>query len=309
MKDCVIVPFLLERMINMLIKEMTVGSAVNVKCLCSEVELITCSNWSKALFLHLKTKDDSFIGKIWNVNTSDVDSTASTYTDKVLDITGKVIQYKGVNEVKITSVKVTDEPASDYISDLDVFSKFLKEHLSENYLSMIKLVFDSIDSDKFAASYADEAHHDNMSGGLVRHTLKMLKIAETVIDNLPDLKSMSDRIYSGIVFHDIGKIWCYSSTGRTTDMAYVDHKAFGIELLSQHKQEIIGLISEDEYYQLLAIILGHHGGYGEPCRSVAALIVHKIDALDAVLTEAVQKLRTVTDANNSIQVNGMRLHI
>lgn len=297
----------------MLIKEMTAGRTVNMKCLCSKAEVINCANGTTALFLSLKTKDDTFVGKLWDVPSAG--TLATEYSDKVLNIVGVINTYRGANEVKISRIGVVDEPISNYIPTLDIdallndFSKFLKEHLSENYFTMIKLIFNSIDFDKFAMGYAATSHHDNISGGLINHTLKMLRIAEVVLDNLPDLKTMSDRIYSGIVLHDIGKIWCYSSTGSTTDLIYVDHKAFGVELLGQHKDEIINLISEDEYYQLVAIILGHHGEYGEPCHSVATLIVHKIDALDAKMTEVVQKLKEVTDPKGSIQIDGMWLHI
>ena len=274
----------------MAIKDMDVGTSFKGKALCTKAEIIACSNGKNALFMEMQTRDDSFTAKQWDVGSG---TTADTFSGKVVSIDGIVNVYKGVNEIKAYTVTATSDDAALYVRTLDLdslardFMGFLKTHIS---------------------GYAATSHHDNVSGGLINHTLKMLNIAETVLKNLPELEFMKDNIYMGIVVHDIGKIDCYTSTGSVDTLNYVDHKALGIEKMAQLKLQLLKHISEDDYYQLLAIILGHHGEFGEPCHTVATQIIHYIDMLDSQTTGLVQLMKQV-NYSGDIKFDGRYLHI
>jgi len=295
----------------MAIKDMDVGTSFKGKALCTKAEIIACSNGKNALFMEMQTRDDSFTAKQWDVGSG---TTADTFSGKVVSIDGIVNVYKGVNEIKAYTVTATSDDAALYVRTLDLdslardFMGFLKTHISNEYYEALKIIFGSIDFEKFVRGYAATSHHDNVSGGLINHTLKMLNIAETVLKNLPELEFMKDNIYMGIVVHDIGKIDCYTSTGSVDTLNYVDHKALGIEKMAQLKLQLLKHISEDDYYQLLAIILGHHGEFGESCHTVATQIIHYIDMLDSQTTGLVQLMKQV-NYSGDIKFDGRYLHI
>lgn len=295
----------------MAVKNMVSGAQYKGKGLCNKAEIISCSNGKNALFLTISTSDDSFVAKQWDISNG---VSVDMYTNKVIDIDGVINTYKGINEVKVYSAVPTDDDVSPYIRSLDLdslastFMNFLKTHIDDNYFEVLKVVFSSVSFEKFVRGYAATSHHDNISGGLINHTLKMLRIAEVVLTNLPELNFMKNRIYTGIVLHDIGKIDCYTSTGGVDTLNYVDHKALGIEKLAQLKLQIISHISEEEYYQLIAIILGHHGEFGEPCHSVATQIINMIDILESQTTNIVQLMSQI-NFTGEIKFDNRYLHI
>lgn len=293
----------------MALKDMELHRIVDTSVLVKKVENISCSNGKNAVFFTVSTKDEQFVAKMWDSPVIQ----AELYEGKVMSIYGSVSEYKGVREVKLSSYELTGESPLNYIQSLDIdtlsndFMNFLKKHLSENYYNVLRVVFKEVGYENFVKGYAATEHHDNIVGGLLHHTFKMLKIAEVVIAN-NHLEFMANRIYTGIVLHDIGKIRCYTPVGGVTDEIFVDHKAFGIEILSRVSSEITPLIGVDEYNHLLAIILGHHGDYGEPCRTVATKIIHLIDALDAVVTGMESDMKCV-DYKGDIKCAGVHLKI
>ena len=60
----------------------------------------------------------------------------------------------------------------------------------------------------FYNSPAAIVHHHNYVGGLLDHTIEVLKISKAVCDIFPDLNQ--DLLFSGVLLHDIGKIKTYT---------------------------------------------------------------------------------------------------
>ena len=288
------------------------GENVDVKVLCVKAECINCSNGSLAIFMTVRNKDGECTAKLWSATSSDV----SQYVNKALRVTGVIKEYKGVKEINIGSVEaLPDSEIKKLVPHLDLdklckdFMGFLKSHIDENYFAVLKVVFEAIGFEKFVTGYAATSHHDNIMGGLLNHTLKMLQIAEVILAQHKDeIGTWGNRIYTGIVLHDIGKIYCYNEIGGVTDKCYVDHKAFGVEILAENKKAIIEKIGIDEYYELQAVILGHHGEFGEPCHSVTTRIISLIDLLESQVTGMIQLMKQ-QDYKGDIKVDGAYLHI
>lgn len=288
------------------------GENVSIDVLCVKAECINCSNGTLAIFMTVRNKDGDCTAKLWSAHSSDV----SQYIDKALHIDGIVKEYKGLKEISISSIEtLPDSEIKKLVPRLNLdnlckeFMKFLKDHIDEDYFAALKTIFEAIGFENFVTGYAANNHHDNIMGGLINHTLKMLQIAEVILTQHKDeIGNWGNRIYTGIVLHDIGKIYCYSKTGAITELNYVDHKALGIEIMAMNKEEIVEKIGVDEYYQLMAIILGHHGEFGEPCHSVATQIVSYIDLLDSQVTGIIQSMKQV-NFEGDIKFDNRYLHI
>ena len=285
--------------------------SVDIKALCVRAECISCSNGSLAIFMNIRNKEGECTAKLWSAPSSDV----SKYMDKAIHIKGTVKEYKGVKEISIGQVEVLpDDEIFRLVPCLDIdnicksFMSFLKSHIDSNYFNALKIIFEAVDFNKFVTAYAANSHHDNICGGLVNHTLKMLQIADVIMSQHPELDFMKNNIYTGIVLHDIGKIYCYTKTGAVAELNYVDHKALGIEVLAENKKGVIEQIGDEAYYQIMAIILGHHGEFGEPCHTVATQIISYIDVLESQVTGLSQLMRQ-QDFKGDIKFNSNYLHI
>lgn len=294
-----------------MLKTRASNDVVEISGICSRAECVNCSNGTIAIFMDIRNKDGSCTAKLWSAPSNDV----TPYKEKAVKINGTVKEYKGVKELSVNKIEVLPDseiirfiPRLNYDELCKNFMGFLKSHIDQNYYEALKIVFEHINFDKFVTGYAATSHHDNISGGLINHTLKMLQIAEVLFNQHSELEFMKNRIYTGIVLHDIGKINCYNAVGGVAEDNYVDHKAIGIMILAEVKDKIIEKIGEAEYKQIIAIILGHHDEYGEPAHSVATKIINFIDILDAQVTYLIQ-LMTQVEFKGDIKFDNKYLHI
>ncbi len=61
-------------------------------------------------------------------------------------------------------------------------------------------------------------------------------------------------------------------------------------MLAKYKTIISAHFDESFYYHLLAIVQGHHGAFGEPPKTVLALIVHLLDMVESATTGILDKV-------------------
>jgi len=147
------------------------------------------------------------------------------------------------------------------------------------------------------ASAARQNHHAER-GGLLRHTLQMMRSARALCSVYPDLNA--DLLSAGVLFHDCGKLWetCAPedgfTIGRTMPGEMLGHITIGIELINHlWKQLPLGdwtsetPRSEEVRLHLLHLVASHHGEYafGSPVlpKTPEAIALHFIDNLDAKL--------------------------
>lgn len=133
-----------------------------------------------------------------------------------------------------------------------------------------------------AAQYG--GYHDGKVGGLLNHIRKLLRYAEVAMAEYELLNTMSpeerDLVVLGLVVHDFGKM-LELKNGAYTDISIVPHTYLGIEIISKYKDLIEQTYNEMFYRELQAIILEHHGEFGERPKTVYAYLVHVIDLLDS----------------------------
>ncbi len=238
---------------------------------------------------------------------------------RVAEITASVKTYKDEFQLSITGVTfhhVNVDP-SQFQRSVDVtavrekLSEFLKENVPER---TVKLFNDIMQSERLLGSFikwpAAVKMHDAQIGGLMHHTLKMLRIMRTMIENDPRLEESSELLYLGILFHDAGKIKEIEK-GVYTQYSFVTHRIIIVDMLARHKEEIIDVHGEAFYWHLLAIMVGHHGDFEDPCRTVWTKIVHLVDMADSQTTMFMDRkeLDNVTVGADGISIwdNGKKL--
>lgn len=157
----------------------------------------------------------------------------------------------------------------------------------KTWMLIDKMTDNKIIKDRFWVEGAATNHHDNLIGGLANHSIKMLRILATLVENDKRLVKHIDLLTVGTLLHDVGKVFEYDNL-EMGKYWYANHRARGLEYIAEFRDEIISTFDERFYRQLQSIIIGHHGDYGDRPTTVAAAIVHYIDTLESQVTDLLQ---------------------
>ena len=190
-----------------------------------------------------------------------------------------------------------DPTKYDIAANEKEFYSLLKEELSPNGFELFKKIYNRIRKE-FRSEYAAVKIHDAYRGGLLAHTLKMLKVLRFIWNTYPNIRENmnKDLVFIGLAVHDMGKILEYNN-GTRTEIAFATHNFLGQEILFEFKKDIVEgfeapvkgsdepIVVEpfgsDFYYRLQAIIQQHHGEFGEPCHTIESYLVHLVDMFES----------------------------
>ena len=214
------------------------------------------------------------------------------YRNMVCFINAKVNEYNGNKSLIITGIKALEEGAyapADFFEEKyqteaywNALCKLIHNNCSPEGIQIFEKVLGSI-LDRFKVEFAARGHHDAVKSGLLAHTYKLVYIMTRVIKLYPNIMNRVDHdMFSlGVALHDIGKIHEYTNGVIEGNGLLVSHHTFGVEMMVQHKDFIIGLKNEEFYYRLLAIIEQHHGEFEETPRTIEAYLVHMVDNFES----------------------------
>ncbi|HPC46518.1 MAG TPA: OB-fold nucleic acid binding domain-containing protein [Deltaproteobacteria bacterium] len=144
--------------------------------------------------------------------------------------------------------------------------------------------------ESFLRAPAAKGIHHNYLGGLVEHTLSILKAVDALLGVYAHMNLNRDMLVAGAILHDLGKIYEYTCD-RIIEITPVGrllgHIYLSAHMVDQEAQAIDGF-PEELKLQLLHMILGHHGQleFGSPKLPMTreAVFLHMVDDLDAKLT-------------------------
>lgn len=242
---------------------------------------------------------------------------ADEYKNRIVWITGSISKYGGVTAVILDNISLANDVEDaltplDFMKDVydaDDILKQIRGLLSARCSEGIPELFDEIAApvmDRLKSEFAAVSHHDNVKGGLIAHTLKVMKISD-VIGMYPGLldKVSADAIYLGCALHDIGKIFEYENGSVSGIGKKLSHHTLGVRFLLKNEKEITEKTSPEFFDILLSIIEQHHGEFEERPRTVAAYLVHKFDVLESALTSLATAISSATD--DQIAYDGFKL--
>lgn len=244
--------------------------------------------WGGTLFDQLKAEDYTGIPVY-------VEAEVNVWNDTKSLILKKVVAVDVVDlGIDITPL---DPTKYDIAANEKEFYSLLKEELSPNGFELFKKIYNRIRKE-FRSEYAAVKIHDAYRGGLLAHTLKMLKVLQFIWNTYPNIRENmnKDLVFIGLAVHDMGKIVEYNN-GTRTDIAFATHNFLGQEILFEFKKDIVeGFeafvkgseetisvepFGSDFYYRLQAIIQQHHGEFGEPCHTTESYLVHLVDMFES----------------------------
>ena len=225
---------------------------------------------SHYLNVRLKDKTGELDGKVWD-NAIEFDQQFKK--GDIIYIEGKAANYK--NSIQISIVKITknaweDVDPTDYLpaAQGDVVAMFNEiltyvENIQTKPLQALLQAFfhDQKTAELFQRAPAAKGFHHIYLGGLLEHTLSVVRLLEKAADHYPGLNK--DMIITGGILHDIGKIYefsydtiiDYSDEGRL-----IGHIVMGVEMINK-KIATIDDFPPQLALELRHIILSHHGEF------------------------------------------------
>lgn len=150
--------------------------------------------------------------------------------------------------------------------------------------------------------------HNAWVGGLLEHVWSMCNMAGPIIGNYKynyGSKLSTDKVYFGLIFHDIGKIEEYDiynpAFPKTPDGLLVNHLVLGPSMVWESAnrwfegEEKHGMSYAEfarERNHLMHVLASHHGTleWGSPVQPVSleAILVHQIDLIDSRVMHALE---------------------
>lgn len=276
------------------IKDLMVGHKVNDVFFIRNRRQLKKHDGSKFLILELSDRSGVILGKIWD---SVDEFYPETNPGNFAKIQGDVTEYNGETQITIASINRVSEQdvtAKDFIAssrfDIETMYAELKDYINAitdaDYRKLLNNLFAHSDiSQKFKMAPASTGVHHAYLGGLLEHTLFMLRLSKSIPQVYPEIDY--SLLVTGIILHDIGKIKEYSfekAISHTDEGYLIGHIVVGYEIVKNEIDKIADF-PEDKKQLLLHIILSHHGlrEFGSPTtpKFAEAYLVHTLDNLDA----------------------------
>lgn len=276
------------------VKDLVVGNKVNDFFYIRSRRQLEKRDGGKFLIVELSDRTGTIQGKIWDfVNDFYPESNPGTFAKVIGDIT----EYNGETQITISNInKISDKEISpkDFIANsrYDIeemyteIAGYIDSVKDTDYKRLLLEFFSNPDySNKFKTAPASTGIHHAYIGGLLEHTLFMLRLSRSVPLVYPELDY--SLLVAGIILHDIGKMleYLYEKAIAHTDEGYlIGHIVVGYELVKTEIEKMSDF-PEQKKQLLLHIILSHHGlrEFGSPItpKFGEAYMVHNLDNLDA----------------------------
>ncbi|GAB6271778.1 MAG: HD domain-containing protein [Smithella sp.] len=270
------------------------GDKIASSFLVAEKNMAFSQKGSAYLNVRLKDKTGEIDGKVWD-NAMALDQVFKK--GDIVYMEGRAQTYRNALQISIITVKPCapeDVDPSDYlpVSKVDTTAMFqdilayIDAISSEPIKKLLTAFFyDEKTADLFRRAPAAKGFHHIYLGGLLEHTLSVVRLLDHAAKHYPQLNR--DLLIAGGILHDIGKIYEFSYDGL---IAYSDegrmigHLVMGVEMIDK-KIEAIPDFPVQLALELRHIILSHHGEFefGSPKRpkTLEALVIHFMDDLDA----------------------------
>jgi len=251
----------------------------------------------------LQDKTGTLDAKIWDPNSQGIDDFDSL---DYIDVVGDVTSFQGTLQLNIKRVRKVKEGEYDPkdflpVSEKDVDTMFQElvnfiNKMENPYLKQLAKSFFIDDQDfakRFCFHSAAKSVHHGFVGGLLEHTLSIIKLCDFYAKEYPILNR--DLLISAAMFHDIGKLVELSpfpSNDYTDEGQLLGHIVIGTEMIGERIRTI------PNFPQKLAVelkhcIISHHGEleYGSPkkpalAEAVALTFADNTDAKMQTLKEA-----------------------
>jgi 3'-5' exoribonuclease len=296
------------------VKDLVEGMAVSEVFVLESKSLGTTRAGKPFLTLVLRDKTGRIDAKVWDDAEAISDNLAGV---QFVHVNGSIESYNNRLQLKVAHLAVKreqdvalDEFLATSARDPDEMFDELKKigrTVKDPWLLKLLAAFFTDESfvARFKVSPASKTIHQSYVGGLLEHTLSVVKIASMLAEHYSDLNDgrglNRDLLLTGAVLHDIGKIAELESgivQGYTTPGHLIGHIVLGYRMVDEKIKAIEGFPPELRE-QIGHLVLSHQGRleWKSPVvpQFTEAILLHYIDDLDAKVHHVAQAIANARD--------------
>lgn len=293
------------------------GMRISEVYLCKSRQISLTKSGKEYGSLILQDKTGTIDSKIWDLGSPGIgDFEAMDYVRVDADVT----VFQSANQLNIRRIRKAESSeyvATDYLpvsaKDIDKMYEELAEYVKgirNPYLGRLAGSF-FLEDPEFAKAFqfhsAAKSVHHGFVGGLLEHTLSVVKLCGYLAGYYPELNR--DLLLTAAMFHDVGKLRelsLFPENDYTDEGQFLGHIVIGVEMLTERIRTIPDFPLKLEL-ELKHCIVSHHGEleYGSPKKPalLEALALNFADNTDAKLETMIEALRVPGDNQGWIGYN------
>lgn len=293
------------------------GMHVSDVYLCKNKQIALTKSGKEYGNLILQDKTGTVDAKIWDLGSPGI---GNFETLDYVYIDADVTVFQNSNQLNIKRIRKADEGEyvpGDYlpVSSKDIglmyeeFLGFIRSVKNPYLRKLIESFFveDAAFAKAFQFHSAAKSVHHGFVGGLLEHTLSVVKLCDYYAGYYPFINR--DLLLTAAMFHDIGKtreLSIFPENDYTDDGQLLGHIIIGTEMVGERIRSIAGF-PEKTASELKHCILAHHGEleYGSPKKPalIEALALNFADNTDAKMETMIEVLKGAGDNNGWLGYN------
>ncbi len=258
----------------------------------------TAKNGSHYLDLSLADKSGEIVAKMWDFR----EGNFLPENNSIIKVRGVISSYNGTPQLRIDRARALwDSDAvdvSEIIPSADYDGNFMFEEIlekvnaftNEELKTLVNAVLDEYGDKMLECPAAFKLHHA-IRGGLLMHTLSIVRLCECVCSIYPVIDK--ELLISGAILHDVCKTDEFNIApsglvdSYTTEGTLLGHLVMGAMAIDRIAKE--NNISKDTAMLIEHMLLSHHGEpeFGAAVRPLflEAEVLSALDSLDANIYE------------------------
>lgn len=247
----------------------------------------------------LCSKTGEINGKLWDYS----ELVHGVYAPgELVKIRGSVTQFNGNDQLRVEKIRHVNESDAVSVTDFVPTAEYSGEMMLGQIMNVIASVKDEELKQLTYALVKDREKellfwpaafklHHAIRGGLLYHTLSIIRLAQGVCGLYPGVDK--DLLMCGIIVHDLCKIDEFQispaglASGYSVKGELIGHLVMGAVKIEMKAKELG--ISEDKAMLLQHMVISHHGepDFGAAVRPMflEAEILSQLDTLDATIYE------------------------
>lgn len=278
-------------------------------CLVKTVEKKSSSKGDFYLDLTLSDKDGEVNAKLWRY---DPVEHGEYKPNDIVKVRGSLLQYNGSDQLRIDRIRTAVPEDNILIEELvrsvsysseDMYGEIIALASSFKDEELKRLVTAIYEDNRTALLYWPAAFrlHHAVRGGLLMHTLSIVRLAQSVCDIYPFIDR--ELLLAGAMLHDISKLEEFVvgesgvAEGYSVEGNLIGHLVMGANKIEKYAEKLG--ISRKTAVLTEHMLLSHHGEpeFGAAVRPMLleAEVLSELDLMDARLYEIKESLASAKD--------------
>ena len=268
-------------------------------CIIKSVDKKSTSKGDFYLDMFLSDSTGEINAKLWRY----VPEIHGEYTaNEIVKVRGLISEYNGNDQLRIERIRHTEQSddvkpedfvkSADYSGE-DMFNELIKIADSFNDSDLKAIVTAILNDNRLQILYWPAAFklHHAVRGGLLLHTLSIVRLAQSVCKIYPFVDE--ELLISGAILHDIAKLQEYTvadsgiATGYSVEGNLLGHLTMGAMLVNEYAKKLN--INKKTAMLLEHMLLSHHGepDFGAAVRPgfIEAELLSELDLMDSRIYE------------------------